>query len=80
MTQDNWKHLTIVVNPHTAPYRASAWVSWSTEDNCFIAICPAFKHVSAHGDTEIEAVNELRIALTGVLEVYHAEGWELPTT
>lgn len=73
-----WKHLIITVNPQAAPYRTSAWVRWSTEDNCYIAICPAFKHVSAHGDTEAEAINELRIAMVGVLETYQSENWELP--
>lgn len=73
-----WKHLTITVNPQTAPYRASAWVKWAKEDNCFIAICPEFKHISTHGDTEQEAINELIVTLSVVEDVYQEYGWTLP--
>ena len=78
--ETNWKHLTITPNHHDRQSRTSAWIRWSDEDNCYIAICPTFKHISTHGDTEQEAINELIIAMEGVLEIYQSEDWELPAS
>lgn len=79
-TLEDPHQIEIVVDTEHSHYHGPAWYGWSTRDNCYIAICPAFRHVSAHGDTELEALDELRIVLAGVLETYQSENWELPTS
>lgn len=53
-------------------------VEWSEEDGVFIARAPAFPYVAAHGDTEVEAVRELRIAVGGVVESMRQNGDPIP--
>jgi len=54
-------------------------VAWSADDDCWIAISPEFGcSVSAHGDTPQEAIAELDIVISGVVETYAAESWTLP--
>jgi predicted HicB family RNase H-like nuclease len=53
-------------------------VVWSNEDEAFIATCPEFEGVSAYGDTADQALAEAQVALSLMIESYHAEGWELP--
>ncbi len=54
-------------------------IFWSAEDEGYIAICLDVPGISAFGETEEEAVSEIRVALRLSLETYEAEGWELPT-
>lgn len=49
-------------------------VSWSEEDNLYLARTPAFPFVMAHGDTPEEAAKEMTIALTGVIELLNEKG------
>ena len=42
----------------------SITVHWSQEDHCFIARHPELKNVHAHGESVIEAIGELEIALS----------------
>ena len=58
--------------------RYSRHVAWSEEDACFIATVAEFPRVSAFGDTQAEALQELEIAFRGVLEIYEEEGLALP--
>ena len=52
---------------------------WSDEDNCYIAIAPAFSGISAFGDTEQQALDELAIVLKASIEIYHEKDWPLPS-
>lgn len=54
-------------------------VTWSEEDELYIARCLEFRGVAAHGDTPEEAVGECAVALEGMVEAYTERGWELPT-
>lgn len=53
-------------------------IFWSEEDEAFIAICSDFPGVSAFGETEEQALAEVKIALKLAIETYKEEGWELP--
>ena len=58
--------------------RYGARVEWSNEDQVFIAHCPEFQGVAAHGSSVPEAVRELSLALEATVETYQEEGWSLP--
>lgn len=51
---------------------------WSDEDEAYIARCPEFPTLLAHGDTPDEALTEVQVALGGFIEIYLEEGLELP--
>ncbi len=53
-------------------------VTWSDEDEGYIAICPEFSGLSAFGDTAEEAITELKVAIGLATETYQAEGWDIP--
>jgi predicted RNase H-like HicB family nuclease len=59
-------------------YHYSYHVFWSDEDGAFIATVSEFSGVSAFGETPQEALQELLVALEGVIEMYQDRGWELP--
>ena len=48
-------------------------IFWSDEDECFIAISGVFPGVSAHGDSRLEALKELEIAVSGAEEILREE-------
>ncbi len=54
-------------------------IKYSDEDQCYIARCPEFPGLSAHGDTAGEALNEASTALEGIIESYKAHDRELPS-
>ncbi len=56
----------------------SVSVFWSDEDECFIATCPEFPLLSAHGETREEATAEFQIVLEMAIESYQEDGIELP--
>ncbi len=56
----------------------SVSVFWVEEDNCFVATCPEFSLLSAHGDTREEATSEFQIVLEMAIESYTEDGLELP--
>ena len=56
----------------------STRVVWSEQDQVFIAACPEFHFVTAHGPTVVDAARELQTALELTLETYAEEGWPLP--
>lgn len=58
--------------------RYSTRVVWSDEDQVFIASCPEFRFVTAHGPTVADAVRELQVALELTVETHKEEGWPLP--
>jgi len=53
-------------------------IEWSDEDHEYIATCPAFPGLSAFGETEEEALQEGKIALSGFIETYKANDMVLP--
>ena len=53
-------------------------VTWSVEDDCFVATIPEFSGLSAFGATRDEAVAEAQIALEGFIEIYGENGIPLP--
>jgi len=57
-------------------YRYS--VSWSEEDQIFIARVSEFSLLSAHGDTQEEAIKELRGLVKFVLEDLASSGEPVP--
>ena len=53
-------------------------VFWSDEDECWIADVPDLRFCSAHGNTPAEAVEKVRDAIQGWLEVARANGMTIP--
>lgn len=53
-------------------------IFWSEEDECFIANVPDLKYCSAHGDTEEEALKQIKIALKAWIETVKEKGEKLP--
>lgn len=58
------------------PYRTV--VEWSGEDECFVATAPAFEALAAHGETQEEAVRELRVAGEAMIASMKARRRPLP--
>lgn len=53
-------------------------LSWSDEDEGYIAVCPEFPGLSAFGDTAERALAEAQIALDLFVQSYQAKGITLP--
>jgi predicted HicB family RNase H-like nuclease len=53
-------------------------LTYSEEDECYLATIPEFKGVVGHGDTRQEALQEAEVSLQAALEVYEAKTWPLP--
>lgn len=53
-------------------------IAWSDEDNAYIACCPEFPGLIAHGDTPEEAVIELRITIEDTIDIYKNNNLTLP--
>ena len=53
-------------------------LSYSEEDECYIATVPEFRGVIAHGLTPVAALKEAEISLDTAIEVYEVCGWDLP--
>jgi predicted RNase H-like HicB family nuclease len=53
-------------------------VSWSDEDNMFVAVCPELDNLTALADSYEDAVYELKIAIDLVCEDMIASGEVLP--
>lgn len=51
---------------------------WSDRDACWIANVPELQWCSAHGDTRVEAVANVREAIEGWLVVAREEGIPIP--
>jgi predicted RNase H-like HicB family nuclease len=58
------------------PYHIN--VFWSEQDACWIADAPDLEFCSAHGNTPVEAVAEIQIALEAWLDVARQEGKPIP--
>lgn len=53
-------------------------VSWSEEDQCFIARVAEFSLLSAHGETQEEALQELREVVQFVVDDLESSGEPIP--
>lgn len=53
-------------------------VTWSAEDEGFIAVCPELHGISAFGSSPEDAVKELRVAIALAIEVMVEDGEQLP--
>lgn len=56
----------------------SMHISWSDDDDCYIATCPEFPGLSAFGETPEEALAEAQIALQLFIDTYNEDGLPLP--
>ena len=59
-------------------FKYSINLTWSDEDNCYVATVSEFPGLSAFGDTPEEAVEEAKIAVEGFLKVYEEDGCQIP--
>jgi predicted RNase H-like HicB family nuclease len=64
------------MNPRLRPYTIN--ITWSDEDNDFVANFERLKGLFAYGDTPEEALRELFIASEGWLEAADTFGYKLP--
>lgn len=53
-------------------------IAWSEEDEEFVATCPAFRGLSALGETEAEALAEAKVALGLFIKTCEEKGIPLP--
>lgn len=51
---------------------------WSDEDTCWIADVPDLRYCSAHADTPSEALERVREAMQGWLQVARERGMAIP--
>jgi antitoxin HicB len=58
--------------------RYSIEIFWSEEDEAFIAVAPDLPGCSAGGVTEMEALNQLQIAMRLWLEAAQSMGRDIP--
>lgn len=56
----------------------SVLIRWSDEDEGYIATSPELSGVSAFGESPEEALEELKAAREGYIEVFEEDGCELP--
>ena len=54
-------------------------IFWSEVDGRWIADVPDLKHCSSHGETPLQAVQEVRVAIDLWLETAQDEGLPIPT-
>lgn len=62
--------------PHNGDYHYS--VAWSVEDNCYVARCLEFELLGAHGDTLIEAYDQIEEAVAFCLSDIRRTGGDEP--
>jgi len=58
--------------------RYSISIFFSENDDCYVASVPELEGCMAHGDTYIEALNEIQCAMELHVEMIHELGQELP--
>lgn len=54
-------------------------IYWSNENNAFIAEIPELKGCIAHGETDEEALKNIKFVASEWLQIAKEEGWEIPT-
>ncbi|MGQ9628501.1 MAG: type II toxin-antitoxin system HicB family antitoxin [Anaerolineae bacterium] len=60
-------------------YKYVIEIFYSEEDEGYIAVVPELPGCSAFGETEEDALREVKIAMDLWLEVAHEEGREIPS-
>jgi predicted RNase H-like HicB family nuclease len=53
-------------------------VFWSAEDQCWIADVPDLQHCSAHGETPVEALEQVETAIEAWIEAQAEAGHPIP--
>ena len=53
-------------------------IYWSESDNVFVAEMPELKGCIAHGETQDEALQQVKVVANEWLELAKAEGWQIP--
>jgi predicted RNase H-like HicB family nuclease len=53
-------------------------LTWSDDDNGYIALVPAFPNVTAFGETQQQTIDEAQIALSAMIESLIGDGIALP--
>ena len=51
---------------------------WSDEDNCFFGICIEFPSLSAFGDSEEEALAEIKFVICECIKIAEESGVDYP--
>ncbi len=59
-------------------FKYSINLSWSVEDEGYIATIPEFPGLSAFGETPSDAVEEAKMAAEGFIKIYRENGRPLP--
>lgn len=54
-------------------------IYWSNENDAFIAEIPELKGCIAHGETDEEALKNIKFVANEWLQMAKEEGWEIPT-
>lgn len=54
-------------------------IYWSNENDAFIAEIPELKGCVAHGETDEEALKNIKFVANEWLQIAKEEGWEIPT-
>ena len=60
------------------PYQIT--VSWSAQDEAYLASVPAIRHCIAYGETPTKALKEVTLAAVAMLEALRATGKPVPAT
>ncbi len=53
-------------------------IFWSADDNSFVAEMPELKGCIAHGDTQVEALKQVKAVADEWLKLAKKEGWQIP--
>ncbi|MDR1704160.1 MAG: type II toxin-antitoxin system HicB family antitoxin [Clostridiales bacterium] len=59
-------------------YKYEIILYWSSEDSAFIAEAPELAGCSAHGETQIEALNNLEVIISEWIETARLIGRAIP--
>ena len=53
-------------------------IFWSADDNAFVAEIPELKGCMAHGDTQDEALQQVKLVAEDWLKIAVEKGWQIP--
>jgi predicted RNase H-like HicB family nuclease len=53
-------------------------IEWSEEDGCHVARCLEFSSLAAHGDTEEDALREIKLVVRETIQWLKEEGEPIP--
>jgi antitoxin HicB len=53
-------------------------VYYDPDEREYVALCSELPHLSAFGDSQAEALDQLEVALEAAVDVHQDEGWPVP--